>query len=275
MTLTELATTYCNRVGGSPGYLEQLTILVKRLSWRPEDLHPDLIDAYLTESLRHLAPQTVSNHRRMLGTLLRFAASEGIVDGSIVRPLRRVKRPPPAPRAWSHDEIRKLLDAAGRLTGGRKCPHRTLMRAWILVAYSTGLRLCDLLALRHDALRGNRILVRQHKTGEPHVAYIDDNAMQALRCLPVRGPRIFGDLTCRDKVLAQMRKTCQLAGMPGSTKFLRRSGATYAEIVGKSATGHLGHKTASMKAHYVDRLLLATERGDGPTTPPLSLPDRA
>lgn len=275
MTLTELATTYCNRVGGSSGYLEQLTILVKRLSWRPEDLHPDLIDAYLTESLRHLAPQTVSNHRRMLGTLLRFAASEGIVEASIVRPLRRVKRPPPAPRAWSHDEIRKLLDAARRLTGGRKCPHAALMRAWVLTAYSTGLRLCDLLEIRHDALRGNRLLVRQHKTGQPHVVYIDHNAMQAIQLLPVRGPRIFGDLICRDKVLGQVRKLCQLAGMTGSTKYLRRSGATYCEISGKDATGHLGHKTASMKAHYVDRLLLATERGDGPTTPPLHLPDCA
>lgn len=275
MTLTDLAAAYVNRVGGSPGYLEQLTVLVKRLSWRAEDLHPDLIDAYLTAALRHLAPQTVYNHRRMLGVLLRFAASERIVDGSIVRPLRRIKRPPPSPVAWSHAEIHHLLKAATRLPGGRKCPHSLLMRAWVLTAYSTGLRLEDLLKLRHDQVRGQRILIRQNKTAEPHVPYLDDNAIAAIRQLPVRGPRIFGDLICRDKLLLQMRRLCQLAGMTGSTKFLRRSGATYAEIRGLDATRHLGHRTPGMKAYYVDRLLVAQEKGDGPTTPPLSLPDCA
>lgn len=275
MTLTDLATRYINRVGGSPGYLEQLTVLVKRLRWRPEDLHPDLIDAYLTESLRHLAPQTVYNHRRMLGALLRFAASERLVDGSIVRPLRRIKRPPPSPVAWSHDEIRQLLNAATRLPGGRKCPHAVLMRAWVLVAYSTGLRLDDLLHIRHDQIRGRRLLLRQEKTAEPHVPFLDDNALAAVRALPVRGRRIFGDLICRDKLLAQMRKLCQLAGMEGSTKFLRRSGATYAEIRGMDASKHLGHRTPGMKVYYIDRLLVAQERGDGPTTPPVDLPDCA
>lgn len=275
MTLTELATTYINRVGGSPGYLEQLTVCVKRLSWRAEDLHPDLIDAYLTESLRHLAPQTVYNHRRMLGVLLRFAASERVVDASIVRPLRRIKRAPPSPVAWSHAEIHHLLQAAARLPGGRKCPHSTLMRAWVLTAYSTGLRLDDLLHIRHDQLRGQRILIRQEKTAEPHVPYLDDNAMAAIRQLPVRGRLIFGDLICRDKLLAQMRRLCKLAGMEGSTKFLRRSGATYAEIQGLDASRHLGHRTPGMKVHYIDRLLVAQEKGEGPTTPPIKLTDCA
>lgn len=275
MTLIELATTYCNRVGGSAGYLEQLTVLVRRLPWKAADLTPDAIDAYLTDALAHLSPSTVANHRRMLGTLLRFAASEKLVDASILRPLRRVKRPPPAPRAWSHDEIRHLLKHAAALTGGRKCPHALLMRAWILTAYSTGLRLCDLLEIRHDALRGQRLLVRQHKTGQPHVVYIDDNAMKAIRALPVLGPKIFGSLICRDKVLLQMRRLVKQAKAPGSTKFLRRSGATYAEMVGKSASTHLGHKSAAMKAHYVDRLLIACEKNEEPTAPPLALSDCA
>jgi integrase len=271
MTLTELATTYCNRVGGSAGYLEQLTVLTKRLPWDVSDLTPDLIDQYLTEALKHLAPSTVANHRRMLWTLLRFAAAERLVAASIVRPPRRVKRPPPAPRAWSHAEILHLLRACEKLTGGMKCPHAVLMRAWVLTAYSTGLRLCDLLEIKWDQLRGQRILVRQHKTGQPHVVYVDDNAMRALTTLPKRGPRIFGDLICRDKLLAQMRRLVRIADLPGSTKFLRRSGATYSEVIGHCASAHLGHKTPTMKAHYVDRLLLAEERGDGPSVPPLKM----
>lgn len=275
MTIIELARIYCNRVGGSAGYLEQLEVLCRRLPWAADELTPERIDSYLTKALTHLAASTVYNHRRMLGRLLAFAAAEKLVDASIVRPLRRVKRVPPSPQAWSHSEIRRLLAACGKLPGGRKCKHAALLRAWLLVAYSTGLRTDNLLKIRHDQIRGQRLLVRQIKTAEPIVCYLDANAVEAMKALPVLGPRIFGDLICRDKLFRQMRRLTALAGMPGSTKFLRRSGATYAEIDGKNTSGHLGHKTPGMKIHYVDRLLLAEEKGDGPTTRPIDLSDGA
>jgi hypothetical protein len=269
MSILDLARRYCNRVGGSPGYLEQLEVLCRRLPWRAEELTPDLIDAYLTNALKHLAPSTVYNHRRMLGRLLAFASSEGLVDASILRPLRRVKRLPPCPEAWSHADIRKLLAVAADLTGGQKVANSTLMKAWLLVAYSTGLRLANLLEIRHDQIRGRRLLVRQVKSQEPHVCYLDDRALAAIAELPRLGPRIFGDLVCRDKILAKMRLLCKKAGMSGSTKFLRRSGATYAQVAGKDPSRHLGHKGPATKIYYIDRLLLAEERRDEPTTLPL------
>jgi integrase len=274
MTLIDLARQYHNRVGGSPGYLEQLECFVRRLPWKAAELSPDRIDAYLTDALRHLAPSTVCNHRKMLRCLLHFAAETRLVDGSILRPLRKVKRNPPNPRAWSHTEIRCLLDVAAKLVGGRKCPRSLLARAWILVGYSTGLRLDDLLSIRHDQIRGQRLCPSQRKVGHPHVCWLDDLAMAAIRELPVLGPRIFGDLICRDKAMAMMRQIVRTAGLPGSTKFLRRSGATYCEIAGKDASGHLGHRTPNMKAYYVDRLLLAEEKKQEPTTLPLVLADQ-
>ena len=271
MNLLALARAYCNRVGGSPGYLEQLEVLCRRLPWAASELTPERIDAYLTQALVHLSASTVNNHRRMLGRLLKFAAGERLVDGSIVRPLRRVKQFPPCPIAWSHAEIRRLLAVAAELTGGTKCPHSVLLRAWILAAYSTGLRTDNLLGVRHDQIRGPRILVRQVKTGEPHVVYLDANAREAIALLPRLGPRIFGDLICRDKLFFQMRRLCRLAGMAGSTKFLRRSGATYAESIGNDATGHLGHRSRQMKTFYIDRLLLAEERQQETLVPPIDL----
>ena len=270
MHINTLASRYCTRVGGSPGYAEQLRVLVKRLPWEAEGLDPDLIDDYLTNAMKHLSPVTVSNHRLMLQRLLQFAAAEGLVDKSIVRPLRRIKQPTPCPVAWSHAQIRLLLEAAATMTGGVKCPHSKLMRAWILVCYATGLRLSDMLAIRHDQIRGRRLLIRQQKTGEPHICYLDPSALDAIASLPRLGPRIFGDLVCRDKILAHMRGLTKKAGVPGTTKFLRRSGATYAELAGKNPSGHLGHRSPGMKIYYVDRLLLAEERGDEPTTMPLA-----
>jgi len=71
--------------------------------------------------------------------------------------------------------------------------------------------------------------------------------------------------------MAMMRQLTRAAGLPGSTKFLRRSGATYCEIAGKDATGHLGHRSPGMKVYYIDRLLLAEEKRQEPTAPPLDL----
>lgn len=270
MSVFDLAIAYWRRVGGSPGYREQLTVLVKRLPWKASDLTPDKIDAYLDDASATLAPSTVHNHRRMLGTLMRFAAQEGYVDKSILRPLRRVKVPEPCPVALSHEQIAHWLKTASQMQGGTKtCAYSILLPAWILAAYSTGLRTSDLLAMRYDQIRGHRLLLRQHKTSEPHVAWLDDAALQAIHRLPRLGPRIFGDLTNKDRILHAMRRLVKRASQDGTTRWLRRSGATYCEAGGKDASKHLGHRDPSQKKRYVDRLLLAELTDRGPTAPPI------
>ena len=268
MSVIDLAKTYWRRVGGSPGYLEQLTVLVKRLPWKASDLTPDKIDAYLDDASATLAPSTVHNHRRMLGTLMRFAAREGYVDKSILRPLRRVKVPEPCPVALSHEQIAHWLKTAANMQGGTKtCAYQILLPAWILCAYSTGLRTGDLLAIRWDQIRGHRLLLRQNKTSYPHVPWLDDAALQAIHLLPRLGPRIFGDLTNKDRILHAMRRLVKRASQDGTTRWLRRSGATYCEAEGKDASKHLGHKDPTMKKRYIDRLLLAELTDQGPTAP--------
>jgi integrase len=271
MRLLDYAISYHRRAGGSPGYGEQLRVLCKRLPWEVEDLTADRIDSYLTDALSHLAPSTVANHRRMLNTLRRAAAKDGLlVDSSIATPLRRVKWSLPIVRAWSHDEIRKLLAVASEMPGNfRRCPRSILMPAWILVGYSSGLRLGDMLAIRYDAIRGNRLAFVMQKTGRPHVVILDPNALHAIASLPVVGPKIFGSHVSRWRIIPAIRETVQRAGLCGSGKFLRRSSATYAEIAGISATGHLGHLTAGLaQKHYVDPLLVAEMKRP---VPPIAL----
>lgn len=273
MMLIDLATTYCRRVGGSAGYLEQLTVLVRRLPWQAADLTPDKIDAYLDDALTHLAPSTCHNHRRMLGTLMRFAAQEGYVDKGILRTLRRVKVPPPNPVALDHAQIAHWVKTARNMQGGtRTCKYSILLVAWILVAYSTGLRTGDLLSIRYDQIRGHRLSLRQRKTSEPHVAWLDDSALEAIRRLPQSGPLIFGGLTNKDRILHAMRRLVKQANQAGTTRTLRRSGATYCEASGKDASKHLGHRDPGMKKRYVDRSLLAELTGQGPTAPPIPEP---
>lgn len=271
MTIIELATRYCTRVGARESYAHQFRVLARRLPWKVSQLSADLIDDYLTSALEHLSPSTVAKHRRMLACLLKFASSERLLNKRTVpRTLRRVKCSPPNPRAWSHADIRSLLSVAEQLKGGtRRCAYSLLMPAWILAAYSTGLRRQDLLDLRHDAIRGSKAAIQQAKTGWPHVVCLDPASLAAIRRLPRKGPRVFGDLISAVQVVRAMRRCVKQAGMEGTGKWLRRSGATYCEAAGYDASGHLGHRSPGMKVHYIDRLLLAEIRPDEPRVPPV------
>lgn len=260
MTLLDFANQYATTAGASPGYREQLVVLCKRLPWQATDLTVDKIDAYLTDALKHLAASTVHNHRRMLSTLRKAALRDGLVN-ECTRPIRRVKHSLPVVRAWDHDEIRRLLSVAAQMPGGTlRCPYTLLLPAWILFGYSSGLRLGDLLEVRWDQLRGNTLALNLRKTGALHVVVLDVAAMHAISMLPRKGPKIFGSLVGRSRIIVAMRRLIKQAGLHGSGKYLRRSSATYAEIDGIDATGHLGHKTPNMKKHYLDPVLLAQKK---------------
>jgi integrase len=258
MSLADFARAYALRAGASPGYTEQLIVLTKRLPWGVGDLTIDNIDAYLTKALGHLAASTVHNHRRMLSTLRKAALRDGLLVDDCTLPIRRVKHNLPMVRAWTHQEMAHLLAVASEMPGGTlHCPHKVLLPAWILVGYSSGLRLGDLLAVTYDSLRGDRLATVLQKTRQQHVVVLDANALEAISSLPRRGPKIFGSLVGRSRIIVAMRNLVKRSGLTGSGKYLRRSSATYAQLAGIDPTGHLGHLTPGMKKHYLDPVILA------------------
>jgi integrase len=263
MKLLDYALHYAMRVGASPGYAEQLAVLCRRLPWGAGDLTVEQIDGYLTDALKSgkLSASTIHNHRRMLQSLRKAALGDGLLVDNCTRPIRRVKYSLPIPRAWSHDELARLLAVAAEMPGGtRRCPYSLLMPAWILVGYSSGLRLGDMLAVFHDQLRGDRLALVLSKTRQPHLVVLDDPAIQAINHLPRCGPKIFGSLVGRCQIIKAMRRLVKLSGLTGSGKFLRRSSATFAEIAGMDASGHLGHITPTMKRRYVDPVLVSMQK---------------
>jgi integrase len=270
MSLLNLVDLYCNHVGASLGYRWQLIVLVRRLAdWTVTDLTVPRIDAYLTAALAKLSPSTVQNHRRMLGTLRRFALREGLAVDQCTRTLRRVKTICPNPIAWTQAEISHLVEVAREMPGRTAyCNLCEVLPAYVIVAYTTGLRAGDMLSIRHDQIRGDRLSLVIHKTNQPHVAVLTDQCLAAIRELPRRGGRIFGDLIPCRQLSRHFRRLVLRAGMAGSSKFLRRSSATFAELNGIDATGHLGHRTAQMKRHYVDMAIMSQNRR---AVPPLEL----
>jgi len=259
-SIRDFARRYCLTNGVTHGYVRQFDILTKRLPWDMETITTEQIDTYLTQALTKLRPITVHRHRRMILTLVRAAQAKGLAtgcDGNV----RRVKYTLPPVRAWSLDEMRKLLAVASQMPGGtRRCPYRILLPAYIQVGFSTGLRRSDLLLIEHAQIRGNRIAIAQSKTRYVHVALLNDAALSAIASLPVCGRRIFGDLVSSVQIVRVMRRAVKSAGLCGTGKYLRRSSATYAEMRGIDATRQLGHRTADMKRFYLDEVLLSDSR---------------
>lgn len=269
MLLADYAESYSTVVGASYSYRLQVRSVAKRIGGEIAGLTSERIDVYLNEALIHLAPTTVLFHRGVLRALQLAAYRDGLLNvGTVPRQPRKVKAPEPNPRAWTHGEIAKLLAVAAEMPGyACGVPVRQLMTAWILVAYSSGLRLGDMLLLRHDAVRGSRISLVLAKTRRPHVVTLDDQAVAAINALPRNGPRVFGGFVSRRRVLSLIRRIVKRAGLEGSGKFLRRASATYAELAGMDASRHLGHLTPTMKRFYLDRVLLAENQRPVPSIP--------
>jgi len=261
MILKEFAYRYATRVGASPGYFEQLEVFTRRLPWHIESITCEMVDEYLTRALEHLSPVTVANHRRMLKTLLVEANRLGL-NQCIPRQIRRVKCPPPIPRAWSLSEIRELVEAARKTPGQfRDLEKAPFLEAWFLSAYATGLRAGDLIDVRWDQIRGRRIYLLQKKTSTPHVAIFTDEALAACKALP-RRRRVFGDFAAMNTIQQWVAKCVRDAGLSGSTKTLRKSAATYAKVRGMSPKSKLGHRTDGLaERNYVDQLLYEEEAG--------------
>ena len=270
MMITDFADRYCTKVGGSAGYREQLRVLTKRLPWTVEELTPSNINGYLAKALRQLAPSTVCNHRRMLMTLMRAAQRDGLAEDH-TQAIDRVKQNSPLIRAWTLDELRTLVETARSMPGKtikHPCDYSVLMPAWVLVGYSSGLRRGDMLRIRWDELRSNRLNTVMSKTGKQHVSVLDDAAMESLERLPRYDRIIFGTIIGKDQIRKVMRRLIDRAGLEGSGKWLRRSSATYAELSGISATLQLGHQTPGMAyRHYVDPVIVSTFRKPVPSIP--------
>lgn len=227
------------------------------------ELSVDLLDGWIAARLdAGIARKTASNQRRAILSLWREAHRRGIAP--LLGEVRRVRVATPIPEAWRQDEIRKLLRAARSIRGRFRCgvPRRLLLVALILTGYYTGLRPSDLLALRvADVVRvngsaganGSRRIVRQSKTGELIDLPLPADCLRAIQATRPESRDLLFPLT-REVLCDWFRRVCRAAGVRGTPKWLRRTGATHCEIQQPgSAMRYLGHRTPGLAyKHYVD-----------------------
>jgi integrase len=274
MLLADLLDTYLSEREASPRYIESLNRTVRRARefdlLDTSQLIPEKVNEFLTKL--PLAAVTRANIRRELLTLWRFAFEHSYTD---VPPLRvcRIKATPPPPRAWSLDTLRQLLAAAEKDARpvSRRCPGllwRDILPCWIVVGYDTGLRFSDLLHLHGSNIVNGCVICTAQKTGKFTVRAISPAGLDCASRLLGKSPdgTLFRWALPRRRALRKWKEFLLEQGVVGSSRWLRRSGATYVEINRKGeAQRFLGHSNAALaNRHYLDQTLTM----DVPESPP-------
>ncbi len=215
--------------------------------------------------------QTVSNYRRQACTIVRAAL--GSDSAYCIDRIRRVKAPVPPPVAWTKEEMSRLLHHARNLPGTLMsgCPAALFFTGWVLVSYESGLRFSDALHLRSNQIRDGRLYAIQSKTGDPLVRVLSHDCAKVLTELSVRSKdgTLFKWALSARWLRIRWGRLVKEAGLTGTCKWLRRTGATWVEATQPGmASRFLGHRSPELAMkHYCDRTLLPNSC---PSPPPIA-----
>ncbi len=227
------------------------------------ELRDDLLNAWLEFELQTGKSRwTIRGQRGAIISIWRAAWRDGILHKPPQR-VRPVKRPALTSEAYTAPQLESLLAAApllrGKFTKGPATgiPRSVFATAWLLVAYYTGLRPIDMASIPlRDLLSGNPFPVRQHKTNHVIVCSLPAEAIAAARRLTewLDPKDAVAFPVHRSTLFDVWRELAHAAGVKGSPKWIRRTGATASEIqTPGSAQAYLGHKTPGLAyKHYVD-----------------------
>ncbi len=218
------------------------------------EVSADAINDYLRLRQPRVSSITLRNERGHLLTLWRFGFEIGLID-THPRGIAKVRVRRPPTKAWSPDQLRSLLEAAGSFhsrTMRSGANAASFLRTWILLGYETGARKGDLWSFRGPLTR---------TLSDPCLESIDE-------MLPMGDGRIIGWAATMRQSSRLMANCIRRAGLQGTSKWLRRSGATHCEMRQAGAGRlHLGHRSPALfEQAYCDWAQL---RSVTPSVPPL------
>lgn len=227
---------------------------------------------FLKKRLEEVSSLTVAPERVILLTIWRYAYERGLVD-SMPRGIVKIKVQRSPTKAWTVEQCCTSVKATFPLekTLTRKGVSLGLfLRCWMLLGYETGARQSDLWRFREDDFTDSTVSWTQGKTGVPHTRELSDACMRAVRAMLRLSPdgRVLGWVMSKQSGHKRMRAHLRRLNLPGSGKWLRRSGCTHVEMrhPGKGRL-HLGHKTVGLaERHYID---FSQIRNKSPRTPTL------
>lgn len=232
----------------------------------------DLTPLHIVGVMRHLkdrgrTERTVNNVRRNLLTVWRHAEDMG-ANVPPCPPSRRVPRmtePVPLPRAWTADQMRRLIDACRRAPTKRGwgAEHWT---ALVLTIYDTSLRIGCLMRSTLDQLDTQTCSLSvpgtlqkgRRETCQP----LHPDTVVRLERLSRPDNRLFPWPYRREELWRRFREILKVAGLPNGRRDqfhrIRRTSYTMVAVaLGKdAASGHAAHRR-DMSAHYLDQSFVA------------------
>jgi len=230
---------------------------------------PDLFNTFIT-SLKKVSSVTRANYRRQGLTLVKHLL--GVRFEKFNHQVKKVKSSFPPPVAWSKSEMKTLVATAASLPGfiqRSECPAKLYFSTWILVAYETGIRWSDQFELNASQLRGERLFVMQNKTRQPIGKRLSLQAQELLAQMIQRSPdgTIFKWAINERNQRIRFQRLIAEAGLIGTPKFLRRSGATYVEAEQPGAASvFLGHRSPEVaEMSYIDTTLIPSRSPKPPS----------
>lgn len=198
---------------------------------------------FVIEAQRRLDRRTVHARVSGLRALYRYWQRQGRLRANpfVALPLPRLERR--LPRFLSEEQMRRLLEAPGRLRENGAIDAFTAQRDWLLLEllYGGGLRVSELVALRFDQIDGDSGVARIVGKGrKERICPLGEGAMTLLRAWRdglragvAAGDRVLvradgAPLTARE-VQALLKRYLAAAGLPAdaSPHTLRHSYATH------------------------------------------------
>lgn len=238
------------------------------------DLNDVLVNGWLAalQESGEFAPKTIREYRGAVLSLWNEAYSMRLVESRAER-IRAVKLPQTVPTAWTLDELATLVATAEKMPGKiskSPIPRKVFFPVFVHFLYETGLRLSDALDAKVECLWGRNITVTQSKTGKVITRAISQVTLAGLEDIQehVNSEYLFPWPARVDSIHRQFKKLVAASGIrQGTTRYLRRSGASYCEKDNPGASRkYLGHQSSQALAdrHYNDpRIVEAT-----PVIPP-------
>ena len=274
MTILDLARDYVGQNECSAGYAGNLlrtARLVTRYGLETiSQLTCEIVNAMFSKMPG--SPQLKHNTRRELLTVWRWAFESGLTNHPPLR-LKRIRVKARPVEAWSMKMLERLLCAAAQdhTPVSRRWPQVTralVLPAWIGLGFDTGLRFADIHNLTIHSFRNNCVAVSANKTGKVTIRPVSDETADEVARLFKLSPdgTLFKWALPRRRAFVMWQTFLREQGVRGSSKYLRRSCATY---VHKKAPGrasdYLSHSdTKLIWRHYLDQTLLDMPEGPPP-----------
>lgn len=231
------------------------------------------INEYLKKRLEKCSTITVKTDRTILLALWKFAYENNFID-HMPKNIVKIKIRKAPTKAWTIEECKQLINQTYKdiRKNRRGVPVGLWLRVWILLGYESGARLGDVFSFKWSDIENNTLRWTMSKTGDPMTKILSAKCVEYINSLKTyninNDPRILGWICSKRQAVRVMKEFLNNCKLNGSSKFLRRSGATHIEMNNPGmAKMHLGHRTAGLaEKNYLD---FGQLRKNTPITPEL------